>query len=66
MRNRRIAVALILAAIMIVSLRHPTANIQITAGKSSDAAGRQVQAAVDLGIFAVSVVVNSAGKRLAE
>ena len=66
MRNRRIAVALMVLAILIVSLRHPTANIQITTRNVADPAAHQVQAAVDVGVFAISVVVNMAGKKLAE
>ena len=64
MRNRRIALAIIVLALVVAATRHPTANIQITTRTVADPAVQRVEAALDVGVFAVSVIVNWTGKRL--
>ena len=64
MRNRRMTVAI--AGLMLVALaaRHPSADIRVITHEASDRTPHQVQAAVDLGIMAFSVLVTWTGKRL--
>lgn len=65
MRRRRTiaaAVALLFATALLV--RHPTADIRIEAHDIGDPAPHQVQAAIDVGVFAVNVLVTWTGQRL--
>lgn len=58
MRRRKILLAGFAAALLLLGLaRHPSANIQILTHERSDTAPARVQAAVDLGVMAVSVLV---------
>lgn len=64
--NRRgvvLAVALVaLVAAMLV--RHPTADIRVFAHDPADIAPRKVEAAVDLGVLALSLIVTWSARRL--
>ncbi|MCW4461415.1 hypothetical protein OK349_06825 [Sphingomonas sp. BT-65] len=51
------------ALLAITALPHPTANIQILTHEVTDTAPRKIQAAVDLGILAVSVLYTWTAKR---
>lgn len=64
MRNRRIGVGLVAALLLLAAVRHPTADIQIITHDQSDRAPHRVQAAIDLGLVAVSVLVTWTTKRL--
>jgi hypothetical protein len=57
MRDRRIAVTVIVALLFIIALRHPSADIRIITHDQADRAPQRVQAAIDVGVFAVSVLV---------
>ncbi|WP_260599769.1 hypothetical protein [Sphingomonas endolithica] len=57
MRERRIGFCIAIALMLLVAVRHPSADIRILTHDSADRAPARVQAAVDLGIVAVSVLV---------
>lgn len=65
MRDRRKLLIGGAAALLLLSARHPSADIRIVAHDAGDPAPRQVRAAVDLGLLAVSVLVTWTGQRLA-
>ncbi len=62
MRNRRIAAFLALVLLVAVA-RHPSANIRILTHDATDLAPHRIQAALDLGVFAVSVLITWTSKR---
>lgn len=51
------------ALLAITALPHPTANIEIITHEVTDKAPRKIQAALDLGILAVSVLYTWTAKR---
>jgi len=58
MRRRRTILAAICAILALAAVvRHPTANIEILTHQASDPSPHRLQAAVDLGIVAVHVLV---------
>lgn len=63
MRNRRIALAAMAALLLLVGLRHPSADIRILSHDKGDSTPHQVSAAVDVGIMAVSILVTWTAKR---
>lgn len=65
MRNRRIALFLTLAVLIVAVARHPSADFRILLQDRSDLAPHRVQAAVDLGVIAVSVLVTWTSHRFA-
>jgi len=52
-------------ALLIMAARHPSADLRILTHDRSDSAPHSFQAAVDLGLVAVSVLITWTGKRLA-
>ena len=56
-RRRTIAAALALMLATVAIARHPTADIQILTHDSADPSPHRVQAAVDLGVVAVKLLV---------
>jgi len=56
MRERRIGLAIIAVMLLCLVARHPSADIRIATQDSSDPAPHHVQAAIDLGIVAVSLL----------
>lgn len=56
MRNRRMGVAMVVAALMLLAARHPTANIRLITHDIGDPAPHRMQAAVDLGLVGVSIL----------
>lgn len=57
-RKRRIALAAIAAIVLIaLAVRHPSADITILTHQSDDLAPARLQAAIDTGLFAVSLLV---------
>lgn len=58
MRHRRITGLIFAAALLVVlAVRHPSADIRILTHDSNDRSPVRVQAAIDLGLVAVSVLV---------
>ena len=58
MRERRIGLSIAAVLLVLVfALRHPSADIRILTHDSTDRAPARVQAALDLGIVAVSVLI---------
>ena len=66
MRNRQIGLAVVVLAILLLAARHPTADIRIFTQDQSDPAPHRMQAAVDLGVVAVSVLWTWSGNHLLE
>ncbi|SDA31054.1 hypothetical protein [Sphingomonas sp. NFR15] len=67
MRNRRIAVfvALALVAVAVAVARHPSADLRVLLHDPADLAPHRIQAAVDLGVMAVSVLITWTSHRFA-
>ena len=65
MHNRRLALGLAAAALLIVAARHPSANINILTHDQSDRAPHRMQAALDTGLFAVSLLITWTTKSIA-
>jgi hypothetical protein len=57
MRERRIGFCVAIALLLVLAVRHPSADIRILTHDAADRAPARVQAAVDLGVFGVSVLV---------
>lgn len=58
MRNRRMTVVLLAALVLaFAAVRHPSADIRILTHDVGDRSPVRVQAAIDLGVVAVSVLV---------
>jgi hypothetical protein len=64
MRDRRTALALAGAAILLLAVRHPTADIRLITHDASDPAPHRMQAAIDLGLVGVSVLYTWTVKRI--
>jgi hypothetical protein len=57
-RKRKIAIAAVAAlALLTLATRHPHADIEILTHRAGDLSPQKVEAAIDLGVFAVSVLV---------
>ncbi|MDB5705643.1 MAG: hypothetical protein JWN66_2759 [Sphingomonas bacterium] len=65
MRNRRFVLAIVAAALLIAAARHPSADIRILTHDQADRAPHRIQAAIDLGLFAFSVLITWTTKRFA-
>jgi hypothetical protein len=65
MRERRLTVAVIAALLLVLAWRHPTANIEILTHDHDDLTPHHVQAALDTGLGAVSVLVTWTSGHLA-
>ncbi len=58
MNRRKTGLAIVAAALLLAgALRHPQADFQLLMHRSSDPAPGRMQAALDLGVMAVSVLV---------
>ncbi|TPG21043.1 hypothetical protein EAH87_06825 [Sphingomonas koreensis] len=64
MRNRQIGLMVAVLAILLLAARHPSAEINILTQDQSDPAPHRVQAAVDLGVVAVSFLWTWSSHRL--
>lgn len=64
MRNRRIGLIVAAALLVAFAARPPSADIRILTHDRADQSPRRVQAALDLGIVAVSVLVTWTAKHL--
>lgn len=56
-RERRLGLAIAAATLLLLAVRHPSADIRILTHDSADHAPARMQAALDLGFVAVSVLV---------
>lgn len=57
MRHRFPIVVLLIALVAVAAVRHPTASIRVLTHDAGDPAPARVQAAVDLGLVGLSVLV---------
>lgn len=64
MRNRKAALIAASLALVVVAARHPSANIQVLTHSASDPSPNRFQAAVDIGLVAVSILVTWTGSHL--
>lgn len=55
-RRRRFAIIASLAVMAMLAARHPSANVEFLTHDTRDTAPHRLQAAVDLGVVAVSVL----------
>ena len=65
MRNRRLGLGLATAALLIAAARHPSASVNILTHDQSDRAPHRLQAALDTGLFAVSLLITWTTKSIA-
>lgn len=63
--RRRMVLALGVLALAVMLVRHPSANIRIITHDIADPAPRKVEAAVDMGLFALSLLVTWTAKGMA-
>lgn len=63
LRNRRIGLAVAAMLLMALAVRHPSADINILTHDRTDAAPHRVQAAIDLGLVAVSILYTWTAER---
>ncbi|MGL4314210.1 MAG: hypothetical protein ACRCSO_09505 [Sphingomonas sp.] len=66
MRNRRIALLLVALALVASAFRHPSATITVATQDVGDPAPHRFQAAVDVGLMAVSVIITWTSKHLSD
>ena len=57
MRERRVGMGIAIAALLLLAVRHPSADIRILTHDATDRAPARVQAGLDLGVMAVSVLI---------
>jgi hypothetical protein len=65
MRRRRMMFVFGLLALAVMLVRHPTADIRIITHDITDPAPHKIEAAVDLGVFAVSLLVTWTARSMA-
>ncbi len=65
MRNRRIVLAGCALLLVAMSVRHPSADIRVITHEVGDPTPREVRAAFDIGLVAISVLVTWTSKRFA-
>lgn len=65
MRNRRIVLAGCALLLVAMSVRHPSADIRVITHEVGDPTPREVRAAFDIGLVAVSVLITWTAKRFA-
>ena len=66
MRERRIGLAMLVLALLVLAARHPSATIRIDTHDSGDSTPHSVQAAVDVGLLGVSLLWTWSGHRMVE
>ncbi|WP_375390624.1 hypothetical protein [uncultured Sphingomonas sp.] len=64
MRNRRIVIIAAALGVLLLGARHPTADLQLIAQDAGDPAPHRLQAAVDLGLVGVRLLVTWSGHDL--
>lgn len=65
MRDRRTLIIAGGLGLALLAVQHPTADLRVLTHDARDPAPRQVKAALDIGLVAVSVLVTWTGQRLA-
>lgn len=65
MRNRRVALILVAVLLLASAVRHPSADVRVLTHQAGDPAPQRVQAAVDLGVMAFSLLITWTAKRFA-
>jgi hypothetical protein len=65
MRRQQIILVLGLLVLAAMLVRHPTADIRIITHDIADPAPRKIEAAVDMGVFAVSLLVTWTARSMA-
>lgn len=65
MRNRRIVLAGCALLLVAMSVRHPSADIRVITHEVGDPTPREVRAAFDIGLVAISVLITWTSKRFA-
>ena len=66
MRERRIGLAVVVFALVVLATRHPSASVRIDTHIVGDPAPHSMQAAVDLGIAGVSLLWTWSGRQVAD
>lgn len=64
MRGRRRALAITGAALLLLAVRHPSADFALITHEPGDPAPHRMQAAIDLGLIGVTVLYTWTVKRL--
>lgn len=64
MRNRRTALIVGAALLLLLAARHPSADIRILTHDSADLSPHRIQAMVDIGVIAVNVLVTWSAEKL--
>ncbi|MBY8828714.1 hypothetical protein [Hephaestia mangrovi] len=64
MRERRIGLALLVLALLVLAARHPSVTISIDTHDGSDPAPHTMQAAIDVGLAGVSLLWTWSGRHL--
>ncbi|OYY90470.1 MAG: hypothetical protein B7Y45_07590 [Sphingomonas sp. 28-66-16] len=64
MRNRRVTLAIVVLMLVALAARHPSADIRLMMHDATDRTPHRMQAALDLGGMAFSVLITWTGKRL--
>lgn len=64
MRDRRLGLAIIAVLLLCLAARHPSASIRIATQDHRDPAPHRIEAAVDLGVVAVSLLWTWSGHHL--
>ena len=65
MRRRQVILALGVLALAVMLVRYPSADVRIITHDMTDPAPRKVEAAVDMGVFALSLLVTWTAKSMA-
>ncbi len=65
MRNRQLTLGFAAALLLIMAARHPSLDILILTHNQADRAPHRIQAALDLGLMAVSLLITWTTSRLA-
>ncbi|MDO7842537.1 hypothetical protein [Sphingomonas immobilis] len=65
MRNRRLALLIGAALLLIAGVRHPSMDLRVITHDAADLSPHKVQAAVELGIASVSVLITWTSKKFA-
>ena len=61
-RRRTITAAIVVLLALAAFVRHPTADIEIRTHRANDPAPHRVEAAVDLGVFALKFLLTWTGR----
>ena len=64
MRERRIGLALLVLALLVLAARHPSVTISIDTPDGSDPAPHTMQAAIDVGLAGVSLLWTWSGRHV--